>query len=130
MIDSTAMLVRHLMLDPAVSGKVSNHVAGERVPADWTPPFVLVNSSMVLPASWPAPTWWSVLAQCDSYADTNALAFDLAVEVQRAVIELIGTSQPEAVVQEAYPSGFQQLDDPLLEVPRVICSFTITARRP
>lgn len=130
MIDTVAMLVRHLLADPAVAGKTTDQVAGQRLPPDWTPPFCRVAASVVVPGSWPAPTWWNALTQVDCYADLDGEAFDLAAEVQRSVLELIGTAQPEAVVQEVRPSSFQPLYDGTLELPRVIVSFTIYGRQP
>lgn len=130
MIDTIALLVRHLLSDGAVAGKTSDRVAGQRAVFDWEPPFCRVAASVTVPASWPAPTWWESLAQVDCYALTDGEAFDLAAEVQRAGMALKGTVQPEAVVAEVFPSSFQPLYDAVLELPRVVVSFTIMGRTP
>lgn len=130
MIDTIGLLVRVLLADSAVNGKLGQQVAGLQLPPDWEPPFCRVAASVTVPGSWPAPTWWSSLAQVDCYSVTDAEAYDIAAEVQRVGIELIGTSNPEAVVQEVYPSSFQPLWDPVLELPRVIVSFTVFGRSP
>lgn len=130
MIDTVAMLVRHLLADGAVSGKTSSRVCGQRLPPDWTPPYCRVAAAVTVPASWPAPEWWTSLAQVDCYSERDDEAYDLAAEVQRSGLELIGTVQPEAVIQEVFPSSFQPLWDPSLELPRVIVSFNITGRSP
>jgi hypothetical protein len=129
-IDVVAMFVRHLLADPAVSGKTVNQIVGQHLPPDWGPPFILVNGSISVPGSWPAPRWWDCLTQVECYSTNDGEAFDIANEALRAAMELIGTVQPEAVIQEVKPSSFQPLYDPRVDLPRVIVSFMVCGRDP
>lgn len=113
-------------LDDTAVVRVNRLEDGDAVPA------IVIRAPFTGPATAPAPTWWRGLIDLD-VLDVDALtAWNRAVEVQEALVDLIGDVSGHAVIAEVMPAGVVPVSPSGL-VPAAghwIVSVTVTARRP
>ena len=130
LIDVHALVVRALRLDVGVTDLVGQKIYARSYHERQQLPACRVVFPAMSLFSIPAPAWWDYIGQVDCHADTHQAALGVAQQVQRALLDLEGTTHDEAWVSTvdawSVQSGFDEEWTP--PKPRWIVATEIRAR--
>jgi len=131
LVDVHGLLVRYLRADTQVSALVGKRVYARNYPDRVTLPACRVEMPAQTGVSVPAPIWWTFDGQVHCHGTNHQEAMAVAEQVQRALLELENTVQPEGVVQGVNAFGVESGDDTEWTPPKPdwIVVVDITARR-
>jgi hypothetical protein len=127
-MDVTARITQ-VLLSSDVGDAVNGQVFGESVPPNTPAPYVLVRSISRYPFTKPTTVWWRHTLTVDVHSEIPSQSFDIAVAVEKAIDQQIG-SHPDGVVANALVESTSFFEDGSWTPTRFrnVVSVAVTAR--
>lgn len=130
LVDIHGVMVRRLRADTGLTALVDQRIFARHYPEKVTLPALRITFPAASGATVPVPTWWAYTGQIEVHADNHQQAYEVSQELQRALLELEGSDDPDVVIAAIDPFGVQTGFDSewTPKKPLWIVAVNVTAR--